>query len=522
MRSKSLSIALVITVAAFLIIDGRAGPRVLHFSLTTPANGILIEAGEAGTTVKAVTASGEALPTLSDPGAPALPMRVVNVLVPSGERVKSVSARAVQETIMARDVTPALAVQPAPGPDESAPRALPEPTTPVAPAGDGTRYPAELARYAGSGTWHGYTIASIVVFPLRIESGNLVAATELELNVELEAVAGTSDAVRAVRMTPAGAAEIQQRLRATTLNPEDASTYPPVIVAAPTGAFSPSALPSLQGSPVASVIITTDALSAPFDSLAQWKTARGLPTVVRTVEWIAANYRRGTDLTETIRFFLRDAYANWGTQSVLLAGDTPEVPPRYLYSAYYYGGTLIPADIYFEGLDGSFNADGDDRFGEQPADAPDLWPELRVARLPVSTVAGANTVVSKIKAYETPLDAEYTDKVLFLAEVLFPTPWTQGQPIQSNGGTIAEEIRYYVESPDRRIARSYQTPTYFPGATQESRQATIDSLLAGFNMVFHVGHGYRFNMHCADASVTIPDADALVHPNREFNLYMLN
>ena len=80
----------------------------------------------------------------------------------------------------------------------------------------------------------------------------------------------------------------------------------------------------------------------------------------------------------------------------------------------------------------------------------------------------------------------------------------------------------FLDAPNRRIARSYQTPSYFPGSTQESRQASIDSLTAGYNAVFHVGHGYRFNMHCADASVTIPDADAMVNPNREFNLYMLN
>ncbi|MDH4036413.1 MAG: C25 family cysteine peptidase [Candidatus Krumholzibacteria bacterium] len=522
MRSKLFSIALIIAVAAPLIIDGRAGPRVLHFSLTTPADGILIEPGPAGATIRATTGSGEALLTLSDPGFPALPMRVVNVLVPPGDRVRAVTARALHETVVARGVTPALATQPSPSPDAPAPRLLPEATVPVAPAGDANRYPSELTRYAGSGTWHGYTIASIVVFPVRIESGTLVAATEIELSVELEAIADGGDAARAGRMTPAAAAEIRAQLDDMVINPQDVAAYPAVPTPEPIGAFSPSALPSLQGSPVHCVIVTTEALSAPFDSLATWKTARGVPTVVRTVEWITDNYRRGTDVAETIRFFLRDAYTNWGTQSVLLAGDTPQIPPRYLYSAYYYGGTSIPADIYFAGLDGSFNADGDERFGEQPADAPDLWAELNVARLPVATLAGANTVLAKIKAYETPLDPEYTDKVLMLAEVLFPTPWTAGQTIQSNGGTIAEEIRLILDDPSRRIARSYQTPQYFPGSTQESRQNTIDSLEAGYNMVFHVGHGYRFNMHCADASVTIPDADALEHPNRTYNLYMLN
>jgi hypothetical protein len=40
--------------------------------------------------------------------------------------------------------------------------------------------------------------------------------------------------------------------------------------------------------------------------------------------------------------------------------------------------------------------------------------------------------------------------------------------------------------------------------------------------VFHIGHGYRFNMHCADENVTIPDADNLDNDHQYFNLFMLN
>ncbi|HEU4364773.1 MAG TPA: C25 family cysteine peptidase, partial [Candidatus Krumholzibacteria bacterium] len=394
MRSKLLTFALVLAAAAVLLIDGTAGPRTLQFTVRTPEGGIVIEPGPGGAAVRAVTDTGEPLAALADPGRAALPMRVVNVLIPPGERVSGVRAIARRESRIARAFRPILAQQPSPGPDAPAPRLLPEPTAGVAPAGATDAFPAELARLAGSGTWHGYTIASVAVFPLRLESGDLLAATEIELSLELEAVAAGAEPARALRMMPAGADEIAARLGALVINPADAGAYPSLPAAPRPGAFSPSALPTLEGSPVDYVIVTTENLAAAFDSLAEWKTAAGVPTVVRTVEWISANYRQGTDLAETIRFFLRDAYTHWGTQHVLLAGDTPEIPPRYLYSAYYYGGTLIPADIYFAGLDGSFNADGDDRFGEMPADAPDLWVELNVARLPVSTPAAANVVIS--------------------------------------------------------------------------------------------------------------------------------
>ena len=307
------------------------------------------------------------------------------------------------------------------------------------------------------------------------------------------------------------------------INPEEAAGYAPITVTETRGPFVPASAPSLEGSPVDYVIITPASLAVSMDSLATWKTAKGVPTVVKTVEWIEANYRRGTDRAETIRFFIQDAYEKWGVQWVLLAGDTPEIPARYFYSTYYFGGSSIPCDLYFAALDGDFNADHDALFGEQPADNPDLYPEVYAGRLPVSTPQAALTVVSKIKHYEKPVKTDYTDKVLHLSEVLFPAPWSPPTTILQNGADISEYLNVtYIASPSRRITRCYESEWLFPGAVHESRVTAIDSLNAGYNQVFHIGHGYRFNMHCGDDNVAIPDADALYHPNRFFNLYMLN
>jgi hypothetical protein len=200
-----------------------------------------------------------------------------------------------------------------------------------------------------------------------------------------------------------------------------------------------------------------------------------------------------------------------------------EIPARYFYSTYYYGGASVPCDLYFAALDGDFNADHDTQFGEQPADNPDLYPEVYVGRLPVSNASAAHSMISKIKRYETPANKVYADKVLYLAEVLFPAPWNPGDTILQNGADIMEYLNtLYVASPSRRITRLYETEWLYPGSVHESRLNAIDSLGAGYNQVFHIGHGYRFNMHCGDDNVAIPDADALTHPDEYFNLYMLN
>jgi hypothetical protein len=505
------------------LIDGHAGRMRVELRIQTSRSDVSIvpDADRAGLAIRPAAASSLVL--LEDAGRPALPYRIVEVLIPNGERIASITATArATETIATRtDVAPALA-RSAPSGVERSPNAPSEPT--LAPENGGDTYPAELVRHLGTGTWHGHSIASVAVFPVRVTGDGVVLHSNIEVRIELApAMAAPSEVVvRPLRASPRTRADIESALRARVLNGAALETYAPIASTPQRGAFAPSSLPSEDGSPVEYLIVTSSALAPSFQVLADWKTAKGVPTQVRTVDWIEANSRRGSDLTETLRFFLQDAYANWGVKYVLLAGDTPEIPPRYLYSSYYYGGTLIPADIYFACLDGTFNADGDTQFGEQPVDSPDLYPELIVGRVPVSSPLAADVVVGKIIAYETPLDTEYTDKVLLLAEVLFPAPWSQG-PIALNGADATEVVRtLYAESPSRRVTPMYETPWLYPGSVQESRAYAVDSLEAGYNQVFHVGHGFRFNMHCGDDNIAIPDADALSHADRYFNLYMLN
>ncbi|MBZ0268613.1 hypothetical protein K8I85_10695, partial [bacterium] len=125
------------------------------------------------------------------------------------------------------------------------------------------------------------------------------------------------------------------------------------------GAFRPTPSPSTDGSPVEQVIVTAAALEASFQVLADRETHRGVPTVVRTVEWIRTSYH-GADDPARIRTFLREAYDFWGTRSVVLGGDQELVPTRYVI----WDDVEIPADMYYACLDGEWNEDGDAVFAE--------------------------------------------------------------------------------------------------------------------------------------------------------------
>ena len=157
----------------------------------------------------------------------------------------------------------------------------------------------------------------------------------------------------------------------------------------------------------------------------------------------------------------------------MLGGDTPEIPPRYCWSTYYYGGRFIPVDLYYAGLDGSWNDDHDDTWGEAltflGGDHPDLYAEVYLGRLPASTVADTDLLIDKIINYVTPVDPSYMDKAMFLAEVLFPYPWDPGDTIEVNGREYA--------------ASDYVPVLIFPNPLNPKRYVVINS-----GLTFRAGH----------------------------------
>jgi hypothetical protein len=123
--------------------------------------------------------------------------------------------------------------------------------------------------------------------------------------------------------------------------------------------FHPTEGPSLDGPAVEQVIVAPDWLASGYAALAEWETRRGIPTVVRTLSWIEANYE-GFDLAARIRSFLRDAHDLWGTRYAILGGDVDDVPTRLVP----WEAETIPSDLYYACLDREWNEDGDEIFAE--------------------------------------------------------------------------------------------------------------------------------------------------------------
>jgi hypothetical protein len=296
--------------------------------------------------------------------------------------------------------------------------------------------------------------------------------------------------------------------------------------------FRPTQVPSLLGSPVAYLIVTSDALVPAFQPLADWKTASGVPAAVRTLSFIREQYPAAVDDPERVRLFIRDAYSRWGTRWVLLGGDTELLPPRIAHVS-FLEDEFVPTDLYYSCLDGNWNADGDSTFAEayqgpaEPGDDADLLPEVWVGRAPVVTPADAELFVRKTLTYEQTPVADYMENVLFFAQVITPDPWSPGQPVQLDGAQIVEldQMPILDSIPNVHVARLYQNhldPRWRPGSLHETRAAVFDSLQLGYNLAMHVGHGYREVMSCGDDNLSNADVLTLTNGDRLTNFYAID
>jgi hypothetical protein len=402
----------------------------------------------------------------------------------------------------------------------------------AATARDATTGTELAAQCLGTTGYCGYQIVLVrVACPPADAAGGAAPAHAIEITAST--APGGVPALQRRRVDGEQAAREAERVRQLVANPADVDAQAPHAPARragntrieAAGGFHPTADPSLDGSGVRYLVITTAALQASFQPLVDWKTSRGVPAAIRTVEWIESRTRQGVDRAETIRNFIVEAYALWGIEWVLIGGDTAVIPARFAWSGVYGGGT-VPTDLYFACLDGTWNKDGDDRWGEgsltlDPSES-DIYPELGVARATVNNAAEAQVFVERVINYERPAIADYQGKITFLSEVLIPANWDSGQTISYDGAAGTEDMIYESVPPAFNVQRLYDSYWRYPGSTKLSHAAAIAAMNAGTGIVNHLGHGFRYTMSCGDESLVNADADALGNGNRLFELMMAN
>lgn len=175
------------------------------------------------------------------------------------------------------------------------------------------------------------------------------------------------------------------------------------------------------------LVITPAKFRSILQRYIEHKSSMNVPTKLVTLEEIPAN---GRDKQEDIKYFIKKAYEEWDVRYVLLVGDVNNFPTRFSCIASGDIETDFPSDLYYADIykvdsDGnlefaSWDADNDGRYGEYPADNPevDLYPDVYLGRLAVSNPKELEEVIDKIISYES--SNIYENKILNIGGDTFP------------------------------------------------------------------------------------------------------
>ena len=248
------------------------------------------------------------------------------------------------------------------------------------------------------------------------------------------------------------------------------------------------------------MLIVTDLMLMPaFAELAQWRTDEGILTeVVSTAEVYSST--PGRDDAEKLRNYVIDYYQTDGLDFLLIGGDTDLLPFRKAYAMTCEAGMhsredSLPCDLYFSDLDGDWDFNGNDVFGEV-ADSIDLYADVFVGRAPVESIDDAWAFVDKTIAYENVSETGFYQDALFCAGVLWSNPYT-----------------------DSKISKNYIdeafVPWYFDITKQYESEGTMSAAAAmiamneGTNFVNHDHHAWYSSLSMAEGSLGYDEMDAL-------------
>ena len=252
------------------------------------------------------------------------------------------------------------------------------------------------------------------------------------------------------------------------------------------------------------VIITSSLYADLFTDFIQVKMTHGYRTLLKTTEDINTEYS-GADLQEKIRNYIIDLYQNFGTEYVLLGGDTEIIPHRGFYVA--AGSTIdddIPSDLYYAGLDrvgtgsgSDWNTDDDGYWGE--TSEADYLADVYLGRISADTEAEFSAALNKQMLYQTQPVTGDLEKAIMVGENLNDAPLTWGGNYKDeiiNGGsyngytTTGFPVNFYVQT---QYDRSY---------TWDWTELR-DKFNAGVNLVNHLGHSnVSYNMKFYTSNVT--------------------
>ena len=444
--------------------------------------------------------------TTYTPGAPSLPILPVQLALPTGCRATGFEI--IDESYItiygSHYITPSSGCYPLSRPELALPA---EPDAHI--YGLDMVYPSASVELNSSSVLWGIPVAYLTVYPVRWNpiTEQLEVLSNLVIEIEYE----SDPSVNLVsRRTEASDLRAQEIVRNMVVNPRDVSS---------SGAILVDEKDLLYGQ---YVIITHPDYETIMEDLANWKTAKGIPTNIYTTTWVQSQYTCW-DLQQEMRAFLTDC-RDEGVDYVLIVGDDDKVACRDAYMSAFGGSPEYgPCDLYFSDInDTAPGADlWDTNFNHiwgEPADNIDYHPDLWVGRASVNSTGEAELFVNKVLFYEHVISwsagaVDYFDtapvemRIGHSTELLFTPPYY--------GSVSAEMISDYVPG-TWEIEKCYQS-------TGNNSHAITDAMFnAGPHHVYVAAHGGTTSFSVPGGSYSVSDVMSLTNISAENSVAILN
>ena len=476
-------VTIIMLAAAFSVTAG-------EMTVPIPLDASAINIEDAGVYTR-VTGTGMEL--MGAEGEPSLPEFTARIALPTGCAATNIEVVNAVYT----DVRGRFTVLPAAAP---VPFSVDQEIPPVEPDahiyGSSTTYPQRTADFAGSSVIMGIPVAYVNIFPVRWNpsSKTIEILTDLTLNVTYENSPAASTVSRRSLQSELRSRQI---VRNSVVNPDAVSASGAAIVDSKALTYGEY------------VIIATSAYESYAQTLANWKTAKGIPTNVYTTSWIQSQYSC-YDLQQEMRAFLTDC-RDEGVEYVLIYGDDNIIAGRDAKIAANGYTEYPPVDLYF--ADNNDSAPGADLWdsnsnhvwGEYGVDNVDYHPDLWVGRASVNSTGECTIFNNKVFAYEQISYSDYFEtapielRMGYTTGILWSSPYCPG----SAG---AELISPMVPS------SSWEEEKCYESGSGNSRTITINMINAGPAHVYHASHGSETNMWTANGS-TYYTSDIMAQTN---------
>ena len=347
-------------------------------------------------------------------------------------------------------------------------------------------YPSNPAGQLLTQFLNGYTFALSTFTPVQYNpsTGKVSYFQKVTVRITTQPSGKCSDALKNLTSFASNASH---RVKEFAQNPELMDLYPQ---------------PTSKQSNYQLMIITPEVFQGGYTDLINYYSSIGMEARVITTESI---YSQGTgiDNQQKIRNTIIQEYQNNGIAYVLLGGGAQLVPFRGFYCYVESGGGYtdadIPADLYYSGLDGNYDANGNQIYGEV-GDEPDLLPDIAVARFPFSSGPELSAMVHKTVSYQSKPVLGELKRPFMVGEFLTsdPTPTWGGDylDLMVNDHNDYGYFTHGIPESTNSIEKMYDSPvnTWDPSSL-------IAKINQGKSFIHHLGHAstnYMLRLNTSD------------------------